>query len=86
MLCLVQCLGHGHVLGAAGLGAKFGTTHGHEHPASDNTPALHSQAIGLRLMCIKLSSVLMPLLFDTAGLVVGVRKRSMPCMNISELL
>ena len=35
-------------------------------------PALHGQAIGLRLMSINLSSVLMPLLFGTAGLVVGV--------------
>jgi MFS family permease len=34
--------------------------------------ALHGQAIGLRLMAINLSSVLMPLLFGTAGLVVGV--------------
>jgi len=35
-------------------------------------PALHGQALGLRLMSINLSSVLMPMLFGTAGLVVGV--------------
>ena len=34
--------------------------------------ALHGQAIGLRLMTLNLSSVLMPMLFGTAGLVVGV--------------
>lgn len=34
--------------------------------------ALHGQALGLRLMGINLSSVLMPLLFGTAGMVVGV--------------
>lgn len=34
--------------------------------------ALHGQALGLRLMSINLSSVLMPMLFGTAGLVVGV--------------
>ncbi|MCX8521759.1 MAG: MFS transporter, partial [Rhodoferax sp.] len=35
-------------------------------------PALHGQAIGLRLMGIKLSSLLMLLLFGAVGLVVGV--------------
>ena len=34
--------------------------------------ALHGQAIALRLMTINLSSVLMPVLFGTAGVVVGV--------------
>jgi predicted MFS family arabinose efflux permease len=34
--------------------------------------AQHGQAIGLRLMSINLSSVLMPLLFGTAGAVVGI--------------
>ena len=34
--------------------------------------ALHGQALGLRLMSINLSSVLMPMLFGTVGLVVGV--------------
>jgi MFS family permease len=34
--------------------------------------ALHGQALGLRLMSINLSSVVMPMLFGTAGLVVGV--------------
>jgi predicted MFS family arabinose efflux permease len=34
--------------------------------------ALHGQALGLRLMSINLSSVLMPMLFGTAGMVVGV--------------
>jgi MFS family permease len=34
--------------------------------------AMHGQAIGLRLMTLNLSSVLMPMLFGTAGLVVGV--------------
>jgi predicted MFS family arabinose efflux permease len=34
--------------------------------------AQHGQALGLRLMSINLSSVVMPLLFGTAGLVVGV--------------
>jgi MFS family permease len=34
--------------------------------------ALHGQAIGLRLMTLNLSSVMMPILFGTAGLVVGV--------------
>ena len=34
--------------------------------------ALHGQALGLRLMSINLSSVLMPMLFGTAGAVVGV--------------
>jgi MFS family permease len=34
--------------------------------------ALHGQALGLRLMSINLSSVLMPLMFGTAGMVVGV--------------
>jgi MFS family permease len=34
--------------------------------------AVHGQALGLRLMSINLSSVLMPMLFGTAGLVVGV--------------
>ena len=34
--------------------------------------ALHGQAIALRLMSINLSSVLMPMLFGTAGVVVGV--------------
>jgi MFS family permease len=34
--------------------------------------ALHGQALGLRLAAINLSSVLMPLLFGTAGVVVGV--------------
>jgi len=34
--------------------------------------ALHGQAIGLRLMSINLSSVLMPMLFGAAGMVVGV--------------
>lgn len=33
---------------------------------------LHGQALGLRLMSINLSSVLMPMLFGTVGLVVGV--------------
>ena len=33
---------------------------------------LHGQALGLRLAAINLSSVLMPMLFGTAGLVVGV--------------
>jgi MFS family permease len=35
-------------------------------------PAQHGQALGLRLMGINLSSVVMPLLFGTAGAVVGV--------------
>jgi MFS family permease len=34
--------------------------------------ALHGQAIALRLMSLNLSSVLMPMLFGTAGVVVGV--------------
>ena len=34
--------------------------------------AMHGQAIALRLMTINLSSVLMPMLFGTAGVVVGV--------------
>ena len=34
--------------------------------------ALHGQAIGLRLMTLNLSSVVMPMLFGTVGLVVGV--------------
>jgi sugar phosphate permease len=34
--------------------------------------ALHGQALGLRLASINLSSVLMPILFGTAGTVVGV--------------
>lgn len=34
--------------------------------------ALHGQAIGLRLVTLNLSSVLMPMLFGTAGMVVGV--------------
>jgi MFS family permease len=34
--------------------------------------ALHGQALGLRLVSINLSSVLMPMLFGTVGLVVGV--------------
>jgi predicted MFS family arabinose efflux permease len=34
--------------------------------------ALHGQALGLRLMSINLSSVMMPMLFGTAGVVVGV--------------
>lgn len=34
--------------------------------------AQHGQALGLRLMTINLSSVLMPMLFGTAGVVVGV--------------
>jgi MFS family permease len=34
--------------------------------------ALHGQALGLRLATINLSSVLMPMLFGTAGMVVGV--------------
>ncbi len=34
--------------------------------------ALHGQAIGLRLMALNASSVLMPMLFGTVGLVVGV--------------
>jgi predicted MFS family arabinose efflux permease len=34
--------------------------------------ALHGQALGLRLMSINLSSVLMPMIFGTAGMVVGV--------------
>ncbi len=34
--------------------------------------AVHGQALGLRLMSINLSSVLMPMLFGTAGMVVGV--------------
>ncbi len=34
--------------------------------------ALHGQAIGLRLVALNLSSVLMPMLFGTAGLLVGV--------------
>ena len=34
--------------------------------------AMHGQALGLRLMSINLSSVLMPMLFGTAGMVVGV--------------
>lgn len=34
--------------------------------------AQHGQALGLRLMSINLSSVIMPMLFGTAGLVVGV--------------
>jgi predicted MFS family arabinose efflux permease len=34
--------------------------------------AQHGQALGLRLIITNLSSVLMPLLFGTAGLVVGV--------------
>ena len=34
--------------------------------------ALHGQALGLRLASINLSSVLMPMLFGTAGAVVGV--------------
>jgi MFS family permease len=33
---------------------------------------LHGQALGLRLAAINLSSVLMPMLFGTAGMVVGV--------------
>jgi sugar phosphate permease len=37
------------------------------------TPAArHGEALGLRLMSINASSVLMPLLFGTAGAVVGV--------------
>jgi sugar phosphate permease len=37
------------------------------------TPATrHGEALGLRLMSINASSVLMPLLFGTAGAVVGV--------------
>jgi predicted MFS family arabinose efflux permease len=35
-------------------------------------PARHGEALGLRLMFINASSVLMPLLFGTAGAVVGV--------------
>ena len=34
--------------------------------------AQHGQAIALRLMSINISSVLMPLMFGTAGVVVGV--------------
>jgi dipeptide/tripeptide permease len=34
--------------------------------------AQHGQALGLRLMSINLSSVLMPLLFGSAGAIVGV--------------
>ena len=34
--------------------------------------AQHGQALGLRLMTINFSSVVMPLLFGTAGAVVGV--------------
>ena len=34
--------------------------------------AQHGQALGLRLMSINLSSVVMPVLFGTAGTVVGV--------------
>ena len=34
--------------------------------------ALHGQAIALRLMTLNLSSVMMPMLFGTAGVVVGV--------------
>jgi sugar phosphate permease len=34
--------------------------------------AQHGQAIALRFMSINLSSVLMPMLFGTAGVVVGV--------------
>jgi MFS family permease len=34
--------------------------------------ALHGRALGLRLMSINLSSVLMPMIFGTAGMVVGV--------------
>jgi dipeptide/tripeptide permease len=34
--------------------------------------ARHGEALGLRLMSINASSVLMPLLFGTAGAVVGV--------------
>ena len=34
--------------------------------------AQHGQALGLRLMAINFSSVVMPLLFGTAGAVVGV--------------
>jgi MFS family permease len=34
--------------------------------------AMHGQAIALRLMTINLSSVLMPMLFGTAGVVVGI--------------
>jgi dipeptide/tripeptide permease len=32
----------------------------------------HGQALGLRLMTINFSSVVMPLLFGTAGMLVGV--------------
>jgi MFS family permease len=35
-------------------------------------PARHGEALGLRLMAINASSVLMPILFGTAGAVVGV--------------
>ena len=35
-------------------------------------PALHGQALGLRLMVTNLSSVLMPMLFGTAGVAAGV--------------
>ena len=34
--------------------------------------AQHGQAIGLRMATINFSSVVMPLLFGTAGMVVGV--------------
>lgn len=34
--------------------------------------SMHGQAIGLRLMSLNISSVLMPMLFGTAGMVVGV--------------
>jgi dipeptide/tripeptide permease len=34
--------------------------------------AQHGQAIALRLMSINISSVLMPMVFGTAGVVVGV--------------
>jgi len=35
-------------------------------------PARHGEALGLRLMAINASSVLMPMLFGSAGAVIGV--------------
>ena len=50
----------------------LGAAHGHE-PLHQITPEhRHGEALGLRLMAINASSVVMPMLFGTAGAVIGV--------------
>jgi hypothetical protein len=63
---------HGPVLHPAGLCAGHGAAHGDEHAAPDHAGGAPRRGAGLRLMAINASSVAMPMLFGSAGALIGI--------------